>query len=130
MPAGSYIDVKTAVEALIVKSANDCATVLAEALSPSEAEFAKLMTKTARKLGMYRTTFKTPPVCRIPLKNNRQRSCHPRRRRIPPLPAVLSPLFLKRISIQRHDIQNPQLSLKRFAGNGRNENGLHRRFRI
>ena len=58
MPAGSYIDVKTAVEALIVKSANDCATVLAEALSPSEAEFAKLMTKTARKLGMYRTTFK------------------------------------------------------------------------
>ena len=53
MPAGSYIDVKTAVEALIVKSANDCATVLAEALSPSEAEFAKLMTKTARKLGIY-----------------------------------------------------------------------------
>lgn len=58
MPVGSYIDVKTAVEALIVKSANDCATVLAEALSPNEAEFAKLMTKTARKLGMYRTTFK------------------------------------------------------------------------
>lgn len=58
MPAGSYIDVKTAVQALIVKSANDCATVLAEALSPTEADFAKLMTKTARKLGMYRTTFK------------------------------------------------------------------------
>ena len=58
MPAGSYIDVKTVIEALIVKSANDCATVLAEALSPNEAEFAKLMTKTARKLGMYRTTFK------------------------------------------------------------------------
>lgn len=58
MPVGSYIDVKTAVEALIVKSANDCATVLAEALSPNEAEFAKLMTKTAHKLGMHRTTFK------------------------------------------------------------------------
>ncbi len=58
MPAGSYIDVKTIIEALIVKSANDCATVLAEALSPTEADFAKLMTKTARKLGMYRTTFK------------------------------------------------------------------------
>ena len=131
MPAGSYIDVKTAVEALIVKSANDCATVLAEALSPSEAEFAKLMTKTARKLGMYRTTFKKRlRSAEFRSKNNRQRSCHPRRRRIPPLPAVLSPLFLKRISIQRHDIQNPQLSLKRFAGNGRNENGLHRRFRI
>lgn len=58
MPAGSMIDVKTAVQALIVKSANDCATVLAEALSPSEAEFAKLMTRTAHKLGMHRTTFK------------------------------------------------------------------------
>ena len=58
MPAGSYIDVKTLIQALIVKSANDCATVLAEALSPTEADFAKLMTKTARKLGMRNTTFK------------------------------------------------------------------------
>ncbi|MBP5698866.1 MAG: D-alanyl-D-alanine carboxypeptidase [Alphaproteobacteria bacterium] len=58
MPAGSYIDVKTLIQALIVKSANDCATVLAEALSPSETEFAKLMTKTAHRLGMRNTTFK------------------------------------------------------------------------
>jgi len=58
MPVGSEISVKTAIEALIVKSANDCATVLAEALSPNEAAFANLMTKTARKLGMHRTTFK------------------------------------------------------------------------
>jgi D-alanyl-D-alanine carboxypeptidase len=58
MPAGSYIDVKTLIQALIVKSANDCATVLAEALSPSEADFAVLMTKTAHRLGMHHTTFK------------------------------------------------------------------------
>lgn len=58
MPAGSYIDVKTLIKALIVKSANDCATVLAEALSPSEREFAVLMTKTAHRLGMHKTTFK------------------------------------------------------------------------
>lgn len=58
MPVGSYIDVKTLIEALIVKSANDCATVLAEALSPNETEFAKLMTKTAHRLGMHNTTFK------------------------------------------------------------------------
>ena len=58
MPAGSYIDVKTLIEALIVKSANDCATVLAEALSPTEADFANLMTKTAQRLGMRHTTFK------------------------------------------------------------------------
>lgn len=58
MPVGSYIDVKTLIKALIVKSANDCATVLAEALSPSEREFAVLMTKTAHRLGMHKTTFK------------------------------------------------------------------------
>lgn len=58
MPAGTYIDVKTLIQALIVKSANDCATVLAEAFRPTEAEFAKLMTQTARKLGMHNTTFK------------------------------------------------------------------------
>ena len=58
MPAGSYIDVKTLIQALIVKSANDCATVLAEALSPNEAAFANLMTQTAHRLGMHRTIFK------------------------------------------------------------------------
>lgn len=55
---GSTITVKEAVLALIVKSANDVAVVLAESLAPSEAEFAKMMTKTARELGMKNTTFK------------------------------------------------------------------------
>ena len=56
--AGETIKVKDAIMALIIKSANDCATVLAENLSGSEAEFAKLMTQTARDLGMKNTTFK------------------------------------------------------------------------
>ncbi|MDO4161898.1 MAG: serine hydrolase [Pseudomonadota bacterium] len=56
--AGETITVKDAVMAVIVKSANDCATVLAEHFSKSEADFAVLMTKTARKLGMNNTTFK------------------------------------------------------------------------
>ena len=56
--AGEKITVEQAVTAVIVKSANDCATVLAEHFAPSEAEFAVLMTKTARKLGMKHTTFK------------------------------------------------------------------------
>lgn len=56
--AGSTISVKDAIMAVIVKSANDCATVLAEHFSPSEAEFAKLMTQTAKKLGMKHTVFK------------------------------------------------------------------------
>lgn len=56
--AGSYISVKDAVLALIVKSANDCATVLAENIGYSEPAFAELMTRVARELGMNDTTFK------------------------------------------------------------------------
>lgn len=56
--AGSTITVKDAIMAVIVKSANDCATVLAEHFSKTEADFAVLMTKTAQKLGMKHTIFK------------------------------------------------------------------------
>lgn len=56
--AGTTITVKDAIMAVIVKSANDCATVLAEHFSPTEADFAKLMTDTAKKLGMKHTVFK------------------------------------------------------------------------
>lgn len=55
---GSYITVHDAVMALIVKSANDCATVLAEGIGYSEENFANTMTKVARELGMKNTTFK------------------------------------------------------------------------
>ena len=41
---GQKIKVKTCIEALIVKSANDCASVLAENLGYTEANFAKTMT--------------------------------------------------------------------------------------
>lgn len=56
--AGETITVKDAIMAVIVKSANDCATVLAEHFAPTEADFAVLMTDTAHKLGMNHTTFK------------------------------------------------------------------------
>ena len=55
---GSTIKVKDAVNALIIKSANDVATVISEKISGSEREFAKLMTNYARDLGMNSTTFK------------------------------------------------------------------------
>ena len=55
---GSYIKVEDAIMALIIKSANDVATVVAENISGTEKEFAKLMTKYARSLGMASTTFK------------------------------------------------------------------------
>ncbi len=55
---GSTIKVKDAIYALTTKSANDIAVALAEKIGGTEANFAKLMTKKARKLGMRRTRFK------------------------------------------------------------------------
>lgn len=56
--AGGTIKVETAVLALIIKSANDVATVVAETLGGTERKFAMLMTAKARELGMSRTTFR------------------------------------------------------------------------
>ena len=55
---GSSISVEDAILALVTKSANDVATVVSEALSGTEREFAKRMTRKARSLGMINTTFK------------------------------------------------------------------------
>jgi D-alanyl-D-alanine carboxypeptidase len=56
--AGEKIKVKDAIVALIVRSANDAAVVLAEYLGGSEEKFARMMTKKARMLGMNTTVFK------------------------------------------------------------------------
>ena len=58
LQAGKTVKVKTAINALIVKSANDCATVLAENLADTEEKFAEKMTAKAKELGMKNTTFK------------------------------------------------------------------------
>jgi D-alanyl-D-alanine carboxypeptidase len=55
--AGGSITVETAIRALVVKSANDVAAAVAENLAGSEKEFAQRMTRTARAIGMTRTTF-------------------------------------------------------------------------
>lgn len=58
LAAGSSIPVDTAIRALSVRSANDVAAVVAEALGGSEANFAQMMTTKARELGMHATTFR------------------------------------------------------------------------
>ena len=54
---GATIKVRDAVMALMTKSANDIASVVAEGLSGTEWQFAQDMTAKARELGMSRTTF-------------------------------------------------------------------------
>jgi D-alanyl-D-alanine carboxypeptidase len=56
--AGQTITVENAMLALITKSANDAAAVLAEHLGGSEGDFALRMTGKAHALGMSRTTFR------------------------------------------------------------------------
>ena len=58
--AGSTISVQDAILALVTKSANDVAMVIAENLGGSESQFASLMNAAARGLGMSRTSFRNP----------------------------------------------------------------------
>lgn len=54
---GDTIAVEEAILGLVTQSANDAATVIAESLGGSEANFAVMMTQKARKLGMTSTIF-------------------------------------------------------------------------
>ncbi|SCB20087.1 D-alanyl-D-alanine carboxypeptidase [Rhizobium multihospitium] len=54
---GGTVTVREAVDGMIIKSANDAAAAMAEALGGSESGFARLMTQKAREIGMRRTTF-------------------------------------------------------------------------
>ncbi len=55
---GQKIAVRYLIRAAAVKSANDAAAALGDAVSGDAATFAKRMTRTARSLGMYDTTFR------------------------------------------------------------------------
>lgn len=55
---GDTIEVEDAIKALVTKSANDIAVVVAEALGGTEENFAKMMTRKARALAMKHTVYK------------------------------------------------------------------------
>lgn len=58
LKAGMRVTVRHLIRATAVKSANDAATALGEAIAGSEAKFTARMTAQAKALGMKRTTFK------------------------------------------------------------------------
>ena len=68
--AGDTITAREAVRALIVKSANDVATAVAEHMAGSEKKFAREMTRKARQLSMFDTVF----VNASGLHNKRQKT--------------------------------------------------------
>jgi D-alanyl-D-alanine carboxypeptidase len=55
---GQTIRVEDAIKGLVTRSANDAAVVIAEAIAGDEDDFAKLMTRKARALGMSRTVYR------------------------------------------------------------------------
>ena len=55
---GQTIKVEDAIKGLVTRSANDAAVVIAEAIGGSEEDFARMMTRKARALGMSRTTYR------------------------------------------------------------------------
>ena len=55
---GQKIRLRYLIRAAAVRSANDAATAIGEAISGSEAAFAERMTRTGKALGMKKTTFK------------------------------------------------------------------------
>jgi D-alanyl-D-alanine carboxypeptidase len=58
LKSGQRVSIRSLIRASAIKSANDAAVALAEAVGGSEKEFARLMTAKARQLGMKNTTFK------------------------------------------------------------------------
>ncbi len=60
LPVGSEISIATALKALVIKSANDVAVMIAEKLGGSVEGFANMMNAKAHELGMTRTHFVNP----------------------------------------------------------------------
>lgn len=58
LQAGQKIRLRHLIRAAAVKSANDAATAIGEAIEGNEAAFARRMNRTAKAMGMTRTTFK------------------------------------------------------------------------
>ena len=60
LKVGSKISVLNAIKALMVKSANDVAVVVAEGLAGNVKNFCKIMNKKSRLIGMTNTNFENP----------------------------------------------------------------------
>lgn len=56
--AGQTIRVEDAIKGLVTRSANDAAVVIAEAIGGDEDDFAAMMTRKARALGMSKTVYR------------------------------------------------------------------------
>lgn len=103
LKAGQKISVENAIEALVVKSANDVAVVVAERLGGTEKRFAALMTAKAKQMGMKNTRFRNASG----LPNSRQVS------------TARDLYILAESMMADHPAYYPYFQTKSFAWNGR-----------
>ena len=68
LKAGATIKVEDAIRALVTKSANDVAVVVAERLGGSESKFARQMTAKGKELGLEHTTYRNASGLPDPLQ--------------------------------------------------------------
>ncbi len=66
MRPGQRVELRYLIRAAAIKSANDAATAIGEAVGGSEAAFARRMNRTAKALGMNRTTFRNANGLTLP----------------------------------------------------------------
>lgn len=59
-PVGTVLTVETALKIILVKSSNDVATAIAESVGGSEANFARMMNRYAKKISMTASHFVNP----------------------------------------------------------------------
>lgn len=60
LKSGQYVTIRDLIRAAAIKSANDAAMALAEAVGGSEEAFARMMTEKAAEFGMTHTSFRNP----------------------------------------------------------------------
>ena len=101
MKPGDSITVGQAINAVVIRSANDVAVVIAEHLGGNTANFAAMMTQKARELGMKNTVFKNPNG--LP---------DPRQHTTPMDLALLGAALRKHFPQYYHVFSNPSFSYK------------------
>jgi D-alanyl-D-alanine carboxypeptidase len=107
LQAGDTLTAEDAIKALVIRSANDVAVVVAEHLAGSEYQFAQRMTAKARDLGMLSTNF----VNASGLPDENQRS------------TAFDMMLLSRRLIADHNEFYPYFRLQSFVWGGRSYEG-------
>ena len=127
LSAGDTLSVEDAIKALVVRSANDVAVVIAEHLGGSESSaFATRMTTKARELGMAHTSF----VNASGLPDDGQQTTARDlatlgRHLISDFPQVLSLLPHLELCLERTKLRGPQHIAQILRRHGQLENRLH-----